>query len=337
VTEQRLKGLAGLVLAALLAVVVVGAVVGSRSAAGDLQVKAERALGSAGLGDVRVTFHGREARLSGGTPGELGKAELVVEGVEGVRWADVVPPGRPVVTEAPDTTPTLDLTRTAQGVSIRGTVPDANAVAGIKARVAEDFAVPVTGDLAIDPAVGTADWIAQLPDVMGDLTGVKRLRLTIEGNGALVLAGAVESRAGADAVRRVVAETVPGLRVVSHLEVRAGDLSEADGAVLDTTTLVFEPHGTTLDAEHVRQVDAVADVLRRHPRIEIEIGGHIGPTWRASGERASRARVAAVRDRLVRSGMAASRITTRTFTSDSTTAGPTAERFRRVDFVVREA
>lgn len=243
--------------------------------------------------------------------------------------------GRSAATPGPpDTTPTLDLSRTGDGVTIKGTVPDADAAAGIKARVAEDFGAPVTGDLVIDPAVGDARWTDRLPDVFGDIVGVKGLELTIDGTGTLELAGAIESRAGADDVRRLVAATVPDLDVVSHLDVRPGDLPEADAAVLNSSTVYFRLHGSALDPEDLLVLDAVADVLQRHPDVSIEVGGHAGPRHPAAGERLSLDRVAAVKAYLLRSGIDATRISTRTFASDSQTADPTAKRFRRVDFVV---
>lgn len=337
-SEKRLKGLAALVGATLLVVIATGAVLGSRSAAADLEAKAERSLASADLPDVHVTFRGREAVLTGGSPDDLGKAELIVEGIEGVRLADVAistavtPTQRP-----PDTTPTLDLRHAGAGLTISGTVPDSDAAAGIKVRVAEDFAVPVTGDLVIDPAVGSAGWIDRLPDVFGDLVGVKRLELTIDGTGVLELAGSIESRAGAEDVRRKVAVAAPDLAVVSRIDIEPGSLSEADAAVLNGSTLYFPPGSSDLGAEYERVLDAVADVLRRNPSVAIEAGGHAGPVDPPAGEVLSLARVATVKAYLVRSGVDAARVSTRTFASDSRTAEASAKRFHRVDFVVTES
>jgi outer membrane protein OmpA-like peptidoglycan-associated protein len=335
VSDKWLKGIAALLGTTLLAVIAVGALIGSSSAADDLQAQAERALAAADLDDVRVTFRGREAALSGGTPDELGKAELIVEGVEGVRWADIVPSTAATPTpRPPDTTPALDLRRTGTGITISGTVPDADAAASIKASVAEAFSVPVTGDLAIDPAVGTAAWIDQLADVLDDIVGVKELQLTIDGRGTLDLSGSIESRAGADDVRRLLAAAVPGLEVVNRIEVQPGELSPADATVLNSSTLYFALESPDLDAENLRVLDDVADVLQRNPGIAIEVGAHAGPDDPAAGEVLGLARVAAVKAYLVRSGVRAARISTRTFASDSRTAKTTAKQFRRVDFVV---
>jgi outer membrane protein OmpA-like peptidoglycan-associated protein len=335
VSEKRLKGIAALLVTTLLAVITVGALIGSSSAADDLQAQADRALAAADLDGVDVTFHGREAELSGATADDLGKAELIVEGIEGVRWADIVPSaGGTPTTGPPDTTPTLDLRRTDTGITIRGTVPDADAAASIKAGVAEAFAVPVTGDLMINRAVGTARWIDQLPDVFGDIVGVKRLELKIDGSGTLDLSGSIESRAGADDVRRLLAAAVPQLDVVNRLDVRPGDLSDEDATILNSSTLFFSPGSTDVEADNRRMLDTVAEVLHRNGDIAIEAGGYVGPDDPATGEAIALARVAAVKAYLVRAGVSAARISTRTFASGSQTAKPTAKQFRRVEFIV---
>lgn len=337
-SEKRLKGLAALGGLALLAAITSGALFGSQAAADDLQAHAQRALAAADLDGVHVAFRGREAELSGGTADELGQAELVVEGIEGVRWADVVQPASGAPTPArPDTTPTLHLSRTAGGIRISGTVPDPDAAAVIKARAAEVFGVPVTGDLVIDAAVGPASWVSQLPAVFVDVVGVKGLELTIDGTGTLDLAGSIESEAGADEIRRLASAAVPDLDVVGHLDVRPGGLSEADAAVLNSSSLRFGPGSSGLDAGDSGELDVIAGVLQRNARISVEVWGHAGPQDPAEGERLSIARVEAVEAYLVRAGVDTHRISTRILASDSRTGTkPSDQQYRRVDFVVKE-
>ena len=339
VSEKRLKGLAVATGLGLLGVIAAGAIVGSQSTADDLQSRAEHALAAADLDGVRVDFRGREAQLSGGTTDDLVKAELIVEGIGGVRRADIPPSAdEPPTTGPPDTTPTLKLIRTADDIRVSGTVPDADAAASIKARVAETFGVPVIGDLVIDPAVGPAGWVTQVPGVIVGVVGVKGLELTIDGTGMLEVAGSIESGAGADEVLRLVSSAVPDLDVVSHLDVQPGDLSEADAAVLNSTTLYFAGGSSALDPDDERALDVVTDVLRRNARVLIEVGGHAGAGDPAAGERLSDARVAAVNAYLVRAGISAERISTRTFLPDSrTTTKVSAMQLDRVDFVVKGA
>jgi len=334
VSEKRLKGIAALVGIVLLVVVAGGALLGSRAAADDLQTTAERALVSAGLDEVRVTFDGREATLSGGSADQLDQAQRIVEDIDGVRWADV---DDAATLDRPDTTPTLELKHTGAGITISGTVPDADAAAGIKARVAEDFAVPVTGDLTIEPDVGGASWIARLPDVFGDIVGVKNLELTIDGSGTLELSGSIESRAGADDVRRLVARAAPDLSIDERLEIRPGSLTAADAKVLNVATVYFESGSASLRAPSKGVLDLVADALNRNPGISIQAGAHAGPRDPAAGELLAMARVAAAKAYLVRAGISPARVSTRTFASDSRTANPWTKQFRRVDFVVNGA
>ena len=338
-SDARLRGLAALVGLALLGVIVAGAGFGSVSVADDLQPRAEQALTAAGFDSVRVELDGREATISGGMPEELSRAELVVEGVDGIRWVDVVrgTAANPAPLERDDTTPTLDLRRTPRGIALAGTVPDADAAVGIKVRAAEVFGVPVTGDLVIDPAVGSSSWVTELSDVLGEVVAVKGLRLTIDGSGTLELVGTIESEAGADRIRRIVGSVVTELDLMSRLDVVPGDLSEADAAVLNSSTLTFLSGSTRLGRGGERTLDVVADVLARNTRVSIEAGGHAGPDDPAAGERLSKARVAAVKAYLVRAGIEAGRISTRSYTADpEATTDPTAEQYRRVDFIVKE-
>src|SRR4029450_6311641 len=93
VFEDKQKRRAALVGLALVGVIVVGALAGSRSVADDLRPKAQGGLSTAGLGDIVVASDGRGARLGGGPSDDLARAETVVEGVRGVRWATVDPGG----------------------------------------------------------------------------------------------------------------------------------------------------------------------------------------------------------------------------------------------------
>ena len=144
---KRLAGLTGL---ALVAVIGVGSVVGSNSARDDLTPKAYKALVELGLSNVKVDFDGREAKLSNGTPDELAKAEKIVEGVNGVRWAKADANGSTTLSKPP----TFSVTRNAGGVNLSGVVPNAEVAAQLKDAAAS--LGTVTGDLRIDPKVGTA-------------------------------------------------------------------------------------------------------------------------------------------------------------------------------------
>jgi len=103
--------------------VVAGALVGQNTNANSLEPTAVKALQSAGITGVDVSFKGREAYLTGqgATDAQLQQAKQVVEGIYGVRWATVTggpypatpletaptqPPATPEETPTPATTPT---------------------------------------------------------------------------------------------------------------------------------------------------------------------------------------------------------------------------------------
>ncbi|MEJ7634052.1 OmpA family protein [Aeromicrobium sp.] len=337
-SEERLKGLAALMGLALVAIVIAGALVGSASVADDLRTRVDRALTAAGLGGIEVELSGREAVLSGGDAADLDRAELVVEGIEGVRSADVESTdaaAKPGAKKGSPTAPTLVLGRTTRGVAISGTVPDADAAAGLKAQAAEAFAVPVTGDLVIDPSVGSAGWLTRLPDVFGDIASIKGLDLQIDESGTMALTGRIESHAGAAKILQLVAAEVPDLEVRSRLTVEPGNLSEDDAALLNSSTLYFARGAARLSARNQRVLDVVAQILRSNRRLAIEAAGHTGPADPVKGERLGIARVAAVKAYLVAAGVRPGRIGTKVFGSVRTsTAGAFAQRYRRVDFVV---
>ncbi|MBC7633624.1 hypothetical protein [Aeromicrobium sp.] len=218
-TEDRLRELVALTGVALVTVIVIGALMGSRSVATDLEPAATEALSAAGLDMVAVSFEGREAELAGGTRQDLVRAESVVAHLRGVRRVGV--PGGDVAVPAPpapspaDKVPTLVLRRTADGLEISGTVADAEVSAELKARAAEEFGVPVRGDLAIRASVGAASWGTTLPKAFSRLVDVAGLTLQIDGSGSLWIGGTVGSRAAATVVQSSVAAAVPGLDVVT--------------------------------------------------------------------------------------------------------------------------
>lgn len=95
-TNQRSRRLAAVVLGgALLVVVVLGAVLGTRGITEDLTAQVERALSTVPGGevdDLRVAVTGREVRLDAGSAStaQIERAVAVIESVDGVRGVSVV-------------------------------------------------------------------------------------------------------------------------------------------------------------------------------------------------------------------------------------------------------
>ncbi|MCW2750310.1 MAG: hypothetical protein JWR83_1420 [Aeromicrobium sp.] len=335
VNDKTLKRLAALTGLGLVGVVGVGAVVGSNSAADDLRPKAYKALSAHHLRGLTVDFDGREAKISGGTAADMANAKKVVEGIHGVRWAKVT--GTPISASTPASpaVASMKFSHSALGSTISGVVPSAEVAASLKAAAAETFGGTVSGDFKIDPSVDTADWFNELPEVFGDLVGVDDLEIGIGGLGTFQLAGTVGSQIGADKVKNLLIAALPDLRVHSSLTLDAGALSPADAQTLDSATLYFRRGKSTLTAGNKAALDKVADVLKRNADLKLEAGGHAGPSNPARGRVLSDERVAAVKAYLVKAGVDAVRITTKSFGSGEKSGGdPFAKKYRRVDFAV---
>lgn len=331
--QTRTRQLAGLTGLALTAVIGVGAVAGSDSAADDLTPRAYKALVDGGLANVKVDFDGREARLTNGTPEQLAEAEKIVEGVEGVRWAKV-DSDRSAALPQP---PTFSISRNAEGVNISGVVPNAEIAAKIKD--AAGSLGKVTGDLKVDPDVGTADWLTTVPDMLPGVADVDALALAVDGD-SLSIGGSLDTQADIDALTAQMEPALGDLNLDSTLKAvqPSGDsgLSTEDATALEAATVYFARGASTLDARGRAGLDVIADVLARNAGVELEIGGHAGPTDPARGKVLSDERVATVKNYLVAAGIDADRLTTRSYGSDPETGGDAfAEQYRRVDFIVK--
>ena len=214
-SDRTLRGLIGLVLVGLVAVVGVGAVLGTRTVAHDLGDRTRTALAAAGLEDVVVDFSGREAELHGGNDVEIRRAEALVETLPGVRRVRVdVVEHRAVPGAA-----RFELDRAGDDVEISGVVPDPDDAAAIKIGVAEGLRSVITGDVTVDPAVGAASWAGALPDVLELLAGVEGLELDITGDGTVRVGGTVRDVSEQDRLTERLAELLPGLELVDGLVV----------------------------------------------------------------------------------------------------------------------
>jgi hypothetical protein len=210
---RRLKVAVAVVAACLAAVVVAGAVLGSRSVAADLRDRSRTALTAADLADVRVDFTGREAELRGGNDVEARQAAALVEALPGVRRVDV---DRPARSHAPGAA-WLELDRAGDDVQIRGDVPSPDQAAAIKVAVAATLRTTVTGDVAVDGSAGAARWADAVPAVLEIVAGVEGLDLEVPGDGTVRLGGQVADATTRSRVVEQVAEALPDLRLVASL------------------------------------------------------------------------------------------------------------------------
>lgn len=338
--DNRLKGLTAFVGLGLVCTVGAGAVIGSDSAAHDLRPKAVEALSAAGIADVEVDFDGREAKLSGGASSERRKAISVVRGINGVRRARFTGVGQVAPPLAPTgiiSAPVLKLSRSDIGATISGIVPSAEVAASLKTAAAVAFGGTVSGDFTIDPSVGSADWLAAIPEVFGDLAGVKNLEIGVGDDPSIQLGGSIESQVGADRIEGLVSGAVPDLTVDSAITVDAGTLDSGDANTLNSATLYFGRGSASLSGINTATLRRVVDVLKRNAGINVEVDGHAGPADPVKGKVLSSARVAAVRAYLVWAGIGADRVAAKSFSSgERTNADAFAKQYRRVDFVVEE-
>ncbi len=337
--DLRLKAVAGIVGVALCGTVGVGAIVGSYATAGDLQPKAIKALRSAGLTGIMVDFNGREAKLSGGVADERSEAISVVEHIGGVRWAKFS--GRPTASLSAPTVgsgPSVGLSRSNDGATISGVVPSAEIAADLKTTAAEAFGGSVSGDFRIAPSVRSAGWLNELPEVFGDLVGVKNLEIEIRSDGSSIrIGGSIESQVGADRAKEIVTAAMPDLTVDSTITVNPGRLDSDDAATLNSAVIYFPRGSSRLSATSIATLDRVFDVLNRNVGVNVEAGGHAGPNDPAQGRILSNERVNAVKAYLMSSGLDSDRVSTRSFGSAGKSAGDQfAKRYRRVDFAIEE-
>lgn len=198
---------------ALIAVIGIGSLVGSNAARDDLTPKAYKALVQAGLSNVKVDFDGREAKLSNGSSEELARAEKIVEGVSGVRWADIDSGKRSSLPPPP----TFSLARTAYGVNLSGVVPNAAVAAQLKAAVVSTF-TQVSGGLTVDRNVGTAEWLSTLPALIPNVAGVRELTLSVDRD-SLSIGGALDSQAEIDTLAELVNPAFADLSFDNNLKI----------------------------------------------------------------------------------------------------------------------
>lgn len=216
-SDRTLKGFIGLLVAGLVAVIALGAVLGSGAAAGELRHRSQTALSAAGLGDVVVDFRGREAQLSGGNDVEIRLARSLVSTMPGVRRVHLDRAAAEVISGVAQ----FELDRAGHVVQISGVVPTPDDAAGIKVGVATGLATTVAGDLTVDHALPVATWAAALPAVLEMLGQIGDLEVDIAGDGTLVLGGTVHSDTARSRLVRRVARTLPDLDVISRLDVAA--------------------------------------------------------------------------------------------------------------------
>ncbi len=341
-TTKKLAALTGI---ALVGVIGVGSVVGSNSTADDLTPKAYKALVSEGLSNIKVDFDGREATLSNGSPEELARAEKIVEGVKGVRLANI---DTDQSTSLPKP-PTLSITTSADGVNVSGVVPNAEVAKQIRAAAEATFGT-VTGDLRVDPNVGAADWLSAVPTLIPNAGAVQDLALSIDGD-SVAIGGSMSSQESIDVLSALVGPAVGDMSIDNTLQTStdqptaetsaseaAGDESGAitadEQGTIKASTVYFNDDVARFVAADAKKLDALATILKQHPDVTVIAGGHSGPGVEAFVRKLAQSRIDAVRKYLIGKGVSPDQIQRKNYGADKG-ARVGVRQNRRVDFIVK--
>lgn len=335
--QGRWRAAVATVAAALVAVVVTGAVVGSRDITRSLEPQVREAVRTAADDPVGVDVRGRDVDVDPGSASDATVERVVaaVRAVPGVHRVRV----RPIdVAADPTTRPRdipLSLRVTPTGVVFASAVPSRALAEEIGTRAAQVRGVPVGVDLAVDATLPQPRWWPGLARVLDATAQVDDLRIEIA-DGVLEVSGTTTSTAARDRAVRELDDTGVAATVRADVDVRRSGLAERDAAVLETTRIVFAVGSARIDARGEAALADVAAVLRRTDA-RLDVLGHAGPADPPRGDVLAARRAEAVRDHLVGLGVARSRLVVTAIGSGADRGiDPTSSQYRRVDFRVEE-
>lgn len=289
----------------------------------DLTQRSTRALHSAGLSDVQVTFTGRDGRLTADSSAKAERALDIVEALQGVRAAEAE-------VRAASVPPSVLVVLSHGTATVSGTVPNGSARIALVGAAASLGAESIEDRLTVDGGVTDAA-LSGLTDVLRafgrDSAGTT---MKLDG-GALTVAGRVSSEAHKNAV--LAAARTTGATVVDQIEV-----PDVQRLLRDLPRLTFVSGSDSLTATSQASLVTVVQILKANPSSRMRIEGHTDATGTAESNLIlSRARAAAVRDFLVSQGVTANRLSVKGFGETrpkvaETTADNRAEN-RRVELV----
>lgn len=278
-------------------------IIGAQALEVPLTRSAQAALENAGISGVAVRFEGREAFLSpaGATAGQLRDAERVIEAVDGVRWATILP------ADSSASPPNLVVREGADGeVVVTGLAGTAAAASAIQDAALATFGPGTSAVITVEDGTAVPSWSGSEQQLFAALAQVHGIEFTLDADGAHVAGEAADPAAVVEQLESALG-TIP---LVSAL-VAAGPTDE-EAAAIDGTVIRFVADSVTLDAAAREQVASLADALRRFPTIGVTLTGHIAiPVGtEADAVAFSLQRAQSVADALVADGIEASRIET---------------------------
>ena len=168
-------------------------------------------------------------------------------------------------------------------LTLRGALPSETSKAAILQRAQELYgATPgrVVDELAVDPGVGPAAWVVNVPKalpILGHMT--ERGSIIIDGR-SIVLSGRVDSdRAKATVLREIAPLTQTGLELEDHilaaqLPTPSSSIQKKLNEILSHASIEFDSNTTMITPRSRATLDQLITLLRHGPPGAIEIGGH---------------------------------------------------------------
>ena len=195
-----------------------------------------------------------------------------------------IPRHLPTSTASSSLTPASFHARIEKGtLTLRGSLPSEAVKTTILQRAHELYgATPdrVVDELAVDPNVGPAAWVDNVPKILPILGRMVEQGSVIIDGRSLVLSGRVDSdRAKATMLQDVAPLTQTGLKLEDHilaaqLTAPSPTLQKKLDETLTQGSIEFESNATTMLPRSRATLDQLITILRRAPNTAIEIGGH---------------------------------------------------------------
>ena len=198
-------------------------------------------------------------------------------------------------------------------LTLRGSLPSETGKAAILQKAQELYGTTpgrVIDELLVDPRVGPAAWVGNVPKalpILGHLT--ERGSIIIDGR-SIVLSGRVEGdRAKATVLREIAPLTQTGLALEDHIlatqpPAPSSSLQKKLNEILSHASIQFDSNTTTITPRSHATLDQLMTLLRRTPHASIEIGGHTDKYGEPDYNlQLSRFRAEAVRHYFIRHGL----------------------------------
>ncbi len=195
-----------------------------------------------------------------------------------------IPRHLPTSTDSSSLTPASFHARIEKGtLTLRGSLPNEAIKTAILQRAHELYgATPdrVVDELAVDPNVGPAAWVNNVPKILPILGHMMERGSVIIDGRSLVLSGRVDSdRAKATMLQDVTPLTQTGLKLEDHilaaqLTAPSPTLQKKLDETLTQGSIEFESNAMTMLPRSRATLDQLITILRRAPNTAIEIGGH---------------------------------------------------------------